>query len=99
MRAFLAQMAELVDALGSGPSARKGVEVRVLFWAPYKKAGFQPAFFFSSTERGACYHAAGTLSGFPHGFDRISGCTSGPRMLKRIGKIRGLFPNETHFTP
>ena len=27
-------MAELVDALGSGPSARKGVEVRVFFWAP-----------------------------------------------------------------
>ena len=29
-----AQMAELVDALGSGPNARKGVEVRVFFWAP-----------------------------------------------------------------
>ncbi len=29
-----AQMAELVDALGSGPSASNGVEVRVLFWAP-----------------------------------------------------------------
>ena len=27
-------MAELVDALGSGPSAGNGVEVRVLFWAP-----------------------------------------------------------------
>src|SRR5438309_3000811 len=27
-------MAELVDALGSGPSGRKTVEVRVLFWAP-----------------------------------------------------------------
>ena len=34
MRVFLAQVAELVDALGSGPSARKGVEVRVLSWAP-----------------------------------------------------------------
>ena len=34
--AFLprAQMAELVDALRSGRSSRKGVEVRVLFWAP-----------------------------------------------------------------
>ena len=29
-----AQMAELVDALRSGRSSRKGVEVRVLFWAP-----------------------------------------------------------------
>ena len=27
-------MAELVDALGSGPSPRKWVEVRVFFWAP-----------------------------------------------------------------
>ncbi len=27
-------MAELVDALASGASAREGVEVRVLFWAP-----------------------------------------------------------------
>ena len=29
-----AQMAELVDALGSGPSGSNPVEVRVLFWAP-----------------------------------------------------------------
>ena len=29
-----AQMAELVDALASGASVRKDVEVRVLFWAP-----------------------------------------------------------------
>ena len=29
-----ARMAELADALGSGPSPRKGVEVRVLFRAP-----------------------------------------------------------------
>ena len=31
----LAQMAELVDALASGASGRKAVEVRVLFWAPF----------------------------------------------------------------
>ena len=30
-----AQMAELVDALASGASVRKDVEVRVLFWAPF----------------------------------------------------------------
>ena len=30
-----AQMAELVDALGSGPSGGNTVEVRVLFWAPH----------------------------------------------------------------
>ena len=29
-----AQVAELVDALGSGPSGGNTVEVRVLFWAP-----------------------------------------------------------------
>src|SRR6478735_8690067 len=29
-----AQVAELVDALASGASARKGVEVRVFSWAP-----------------------------------------------------------------
>jgi len=28
-------MAELVDAPSSGGGARKGVEVRVLFWAPF----------------------------------------------------------------
>ncbi len=32
--ASIAQMAELVDALGSGPSGGNTVEVRVLFWAP-----------------------------------------------------------------
>ena len=29
-------MVELVDTLASGASARKGVEVQVLFWAPTK---------------------------------------------------------------
>jgi hypothetical protein len=34
-----AQMVKLVDTLASGASARKGVEVQVLFWAPnFKKA-------------------------------------------------------------
>jgi hypothetical protein len=28
-------MAELVDAPASGAGTRKGVEVRVLFWAPF----------------------------------------------------------------
>jgi hypothetical protein len=32
--ALIAQMAELVDAPASGAGTRKGVEVRVLFWAP-----------------------------------------------------------------
>ena len=32
---LVAQMAELVDAPASGAGARKGVEVRVLFWAPF----------------------------------------------------------------
>lgn len=33
---FDAQVVELVDTLASGASARKGVEVRVFFWAPIK---------------------------------------------------------------
>ena len=33
-----AQMAKLVDALVSGTSDRKVVQVRVLFWAPKKRA-------------------------------------------------------------
>ena len=36
VRGSLAQMAELVDALGSGPSGGNTVEVRVLFWAPLR---------------------------------------------------------------
>src|SRR6218665_2451439 len=32
----VAQMAELVDAPASGAGTRKGVEVRVLFWAPFR---------------------------------------------------------------
>src|SRR4051812_29610758 len=32
-------MAELVDAPASGAGARKGVEVRVLFWAPFTHLG------------------------------------------------------------
>jgi hypothetical protein len=34
--ARIAQVAELADALASGASSRKGVEVRVLSWAPNK---------------------------------------------------------------
>ena len=33
-------MAELVDALGSGPSGGNTVEVRVLFWAPARVSRF-----------------------------------------------------------
>ena len=35
---FDAQVVELVDTLASGASARKGVEVRVFFWAPIKNS-------------------------------------------------------------
>ncbi len=59
----VAQMAELVDAPASGAGTRKGVEVRVLFWAPnhcfrqfiivlekYKRPGF-PGFFVENLAR------------------------------------------------
>ena len=35
LKGLQAQVAELVDALASGASARKGVEVRVFSWAPH----------------------------------------------------------------
>ena len=50
----IAQVAELVDALASGASVRKGVEVRVFFWAPnsekarlYKSGFFYACFLLS----------------------------------------------------
>lgn len=33
----IAQVAELVDALRSGRSSRKGVKVQILSWAPQEK--------------------------------------------------------------
>ena len=39
-------MAELVDALGSGPSSGNGVWVRVSFWAVWKSVVFKNADFF-----------------------------------------------------
>ena len=41
-------MAELVDALVSGTSVRKDVEVRVFFWAPNLKQSFLKGCFFIS---------------------------------------------------
>lgn len=41
-RTAVAQVAELVDAPASGAGARKGVEVRVLSWAPSFLRGYQP---------------------------------------------------------
>ena len=35
LRLLVAEVVELVDTLASGASARKGVEVQVLFWAPH----------------------------------------------------------------
>ena len=47
----LAQVAELVDAPGSGPGGGNTVEVRVLSWAPrFRKAGSMPAFSISGRE-------------------------------------------------
>ncbi len=47
----IAQMAELVDALGSGPSGGNTVEVRVLFWAPNLKGPHLRAFFIFSHKK------------------------------------------------
>ena len=57
---LLARMAELVDALGSGPSAGNGVEVQILFRAPKKgkpaSAGFP---FFWCPKSNALRHCVG----------------------------------------
>ncbi len=46
-----AQMAELVDAPASGAGARKGVEVRVLFWAPFPQDNLHLYFAFVGIRR------------------------------------------------
>ena len=43
---FYAEVAELVDALASGASGRKAVEVRVLSWAPLVKPKIQKLLVF-----------------------------------------------------
>lgn len=47
-----AQMAKLVDALVSGTSDRKVVQVRVLFWAPKKSSCNSCSFFYSGQSLG-----------------------------------------------
>ena len=42
--ALPAQVVKLVDTLASGASARKGVEVQVLSWAPTSKKGSSPRY-------------------------------------------------------
>ena len=42
-------MAELVDALVSGTSIRKYVQVRVLFWAQKKSTFYVDFFYFNTT--------------------------------------------------
>src|ERR1700739_1050318 len=49
---FSAQVAELADALASGASSRKGVEVRVLSWAPFKSKELR-----SATANPSCSYA------------------------------------------
>ena len=70
-----AQMAELVDALGSGPNARKGVEVRVFFWAPVFFNIFI-SFSFLTPILVTCF---GNKAGF---FYFVSGC------LKLLSSLR-----------
>jgi hypothetical protein len=62
--ARFAQVAELADALASGASSRKGVEVRVLSWAPHKlkelscgrKAHLQSMGFAGASCSASCSH-------------------------------------------
>ena len=76
-----AQMAELVDALGSGPSGGNTVEVRVLFWAPQfrKPCSSSRAFSFLRPEREV-------PADFPRGLERIAPASAipGSRMGDRV---------------
>lgn len=58
-----AQMAELVDALASGASIRKDVEVRVLFWAPFVLPLFSLIVY--KTRRNARFLASGLFQLVP----------------------------------
>ena len=52
-------MAKLVDALPSGGSVRKDVQVRILFWAPLKKEEFHlliSSFYFTQLTAESLYH-------------------------------------------
>ena len=59
---YVAQMAKLVDALVSGASPVKGVEVRVLFWAPIlillHHVIFRLRFFYFTFLLFACFSLA-----------------------------------------
>src|SRR5690606_37378019 len=93
---LVAQMAELVDAPASGAGARKGVEVRVLFWAPFPslrtttkvqkhpKKPAQAGFFVSGAWSGhltLCTQACRTLS---YSGDMLPSISS--KSVKRFGR-------------
>jgi hypothetical protein len=62
-------MAELADAPGSGPGSRKGVEVRVLFRAPYEsKQEFAATFAPGSQSASRPVRFSPPLSGLPYSF-------------------------------
>ena len=62
---FFAQMAELVDALVSGSSVRKDVEVRVFFWAPnFEGLLLRAVLFFCEQSLLSVFNFNGILHGF-----------------------------------
>ena len=71
-------MAELVDALGSGPSAGNGVEVQILFRAPSTKEPASAGFFFDGARKAM-------PCGIAWGFERLAmQGKSGSRLRDRV---------------
>ena len=69
--AFSAQVAELVDALASGASARKGVKVRVFFWAPII-ATYKHMYVASKTRSKRVFYCLHFTNKLPHSVPQLT---------------------------
>ena len=106
-------MAELVDALASGASIRKDVEVRVLFWAPFthsssfakgcKTAGKLPKLSSYWPQLFARVRLQSHSNGGLDGGHIATADESGPQMALTDIAIRnakhGDCPSSEHLTP
>lgn len=73
--ALPAQVVKLVDTLASGASARKGVEVQVLSWAPFpnfkhRVSRTKPLTFNHINRSAVLWARANSIYGHPYGLPR-----------------------------
>jgi hypothetical protein len=105
-------VAELADALASGASSRKGVEVRVLSWAPFNLNGsgcarecFTKSYIFVGASSGASWSSRKALNGkqtlslrSPLWLSKNRLITSNPDHPRKILQTSsGLSPNESAY--